>query len=92
MPGWSSFTLADLALAAVMNSHRQLTLSLESNIMFIHSAIEGDVLTAVATETSNHHKIPYYEVKVYNQDNILVCSFTALAYRKNKEFPFDSLM
>lgn len=90
--GGALFTLADLALAAVMNSHRQLTLSLESTITFLHSAVEGDVLTAEATETLNHHKIPYYEVKIYNQAKQLVCNFTGLAYRKKDAFPFDSLM
>lgn len=90
--GGALFTLADLALAAVMNSHGLLTLSLESTITFLHSAVEGDVLTAEAEESFNHHKIPYCEVKIYNQDNILICKFTALAYRKDKDFTFDSLM
>lgn len=90
--GGALFTLADLALAAVMNSHGKLTLSLESNITFLHSAVEGDVLTAEASETFDHHKIPYYEVKIYNQDKHLVCTFTAMAYRKKNDFPFDSLM
>ena len=37
--GGALFTLADLALAAVMNSHGQLTLSIESTITFLHSAV-----------------------------------------------------
>ena len=83
--GGAIFTLADLALAAVMNSHNQLTFSLQSNITFLQSAHEGDVLTAEATETFNHHKIPYAEVKVKNQRGDLVAAFTAVAYRTNKE-------
>lgn len=90
--GGALFTLADLALAAVMNSRGKLTLSLESNITFLHSAVEGDVLTAEATETFNHHKIPYYEVKIHNQEQQLVCTFTAMAYRKKNDFPFEGLM
>lgn len=90
--GGALFTLADLALAAVMNSHGKLTLSLESTITFLHSAVEGDMLTAEATETFNHHKVPYCEVKIFNQDNVLVCAFTAMAYRKKDDFPFDGLM
>lgn len=90
--GGALFTLADLALAAVMNSHGQLTLSIESTITFLHSAVEGDVLTAEATETCNHHKIPYCEVKICNQDNKLICKFTAIAYRKKTDFKFDALM
>ncbi len=79
--GGAIFTLADLALAAVMNSHKTLTFSLQSNISFLQSAKEGDVLTADATETYNHHKIPYIEVKVTNQRGELVCAFSAIAYR-----------
>jgi len=83
--GGAIFTLADLALAAVMNGHGLLTFSLQSSIAFLQSAHEGDTLTAVATETFNHHKIPYIEVKVNNQHNELICAFTAIAYRTKKE-------
>ncbi len=83
--GGAIFTLADLALAAVMNNRGMLTFSLQSNIAFLQSAHEGDTLTAVATETFNHHKIPYIEVKVNNQHNELICAFTAMAYRTKKE-------
>ena len=83
--GGAIFTLADLALAAVMNSHETLTFSLQSNIVFLQSAKEGDVLTAEATETYDHHKIPYIEVKVKNQHGQLVCAFSAIAYRTKQE-------
>lgn len=83
MPGWGAlFTLADLALAAVMNSHGNLTLSIESTVSFLHSAVEGDVLTADATETYNHRKIPYCEVKVSNARGELICALTGIGYRK----------
>ena len=83
--GGALFTLADLALAAVMNSHGRLTLSIESTISFLSSAVEGDLLTAEAVETHSHHKIPYLEVKVRNQCGELVCAFTALGYCKDKD-------
>ena len=79
------FTLADLALAAVMNGRGQLTFSLESTISFLHHALPGDVLTAEARELLNHHKIPYYQIQVHNQRGELVCAMTGLAYRTNKE-------
>lgn len=83
--GGALFTLADIALAAVMNSHGNLTFSIESTISFLRSAVEGDVLTAEAVETHSHHKIPYLEVKVRNQRGELVCAFTALGYCKDKD-------
>lgn len=87
--GGALFTLADLALAAVMNSCGKLTLSIESTISFLSSAVEGDSLTAEAVETRSHHKIPYLEVKIRNQRNELICAFTALGYRKDKEWNFS---
>lgn len=80
--GGAFFTLADLALAAVMNSRGQLTFGLQNNIMYLASAREGDVLTAEAIEVVNHHKIPAVEVRVTNQEGRLLCHVTGIAYRK----------
>jgi acyl-CoA thioesterase len=90
--GGALFTLADLALAAVMNSHGNLTLGVESTITFMKSARLGDVLTAEATEVKNHHKLPYAEVKIYNQNHDLLCAFTGIGYRKDAQMPFEGLM
>lgn len=86
------FTLADIALAAVMNSHEGTTFGIENNIMFLHSAKIGDKLTAEATEVYNHHKIPYVEVRITNQLGELCCVVTGLAYRKSIKMPVDGLM
>ena len=81
--GGAFFTLADLALAAVMNSRGQLTFGIQNNIMYLASAHEGDVLTAEATEIANHHKIPSVEVRITNQEGMLLWHVTGLAYRKH---------
>ena len=86
------FTLADIALAAVMNSHEGTTFGIENNIMFLHSAKIGDKLTAEATEVYNHYKIPYVEVRITNQLGELCCVVTGLAYRKSIKMPVDGLM
>ena len=80
--GGALFTLADLALAAVMNSRGQLTFGIQNNIMYLSSAREGDVLTAEAIEIADHHKIPSVEVRITNQNGRLLCHVTGLAYRK----------
>ena len=82
--GGAIFTLADLAFAAISNGRGQLTFGLQSTIAFLHSAHVGDRLIAEATETYNHHKIPYVEVKVTNQDGQLISAFTGVAYRTNQ--------
>lgn len=85
--GGALFTLADLAIAALMNSNGQLTFGISNSIMFIASAHEGDVLRAEAFFVADHHKIPSVEVRVTNQDNILICHITGMGYRKNIAVP-----
>ena len=80
--GGALFTLADLAIAALMNYNGQLTFGIHNSIMFVSSAREGDVLTAEAVNVSDHHKIPRVEVCVTNQDGRLICHVTGMGYRK----------
>lgn len=90
--GGAIFTLADLAIAAVMNSHGFLTLGIENQITFHNSGILGDRLIAEATEICDHRKIPYAKVTVTNGKGELIASATALAYRKQAPMEYDSLM
>jgi acyl-CoA thioesterase len=80
--GGALFTLADLAIAALMNCRGQLTFGIHNSIMFVASAHEGDVLRAEAVNVSDHHKIPSVEVRVTNQDDVLICHVTGMGYRK----------
>jgi len=81
--GGALFTLADLAIAALMNYQGQLTFGISNSLMFVSSAREGDVLTAEAVTLLNHHKIPSVEVRVTNQDGQLICHVTGMGYRKH---------
>lgn len=85
------FTLADIALAAVMNSREQLTFGIENNIVFLKSAKVGDTLIAEAVEVFNHHKIPYVDVRITNQNGDLCSVVTGLAYRKAANLGIDDL-
>ena len=80
--GGALFTLADLAIAALMNCRGQLTFGISNSIMFVLSAKEGDRLRAEAVSVADHHKIPAVEVRVTNQDGQLVCHVTGMGYRK----------
>ncbi len=82
--GGALFTLADLALAAVMNSRGQLTFGIENNIMFMASARVGDRLRAEAREVADHPKIPTVEARITNQNGQLLCVVTGVAYRKKE--------
>ena len=90
--GGAYFTLADIAIAAVMNSHGQLTFGIENNIVYVKSAKAGDRLTAIATEVMNHHKLPYVDVRITNQQGELCCIVTGIGYRKQSSLPVDELV
>ena len=85
--GGALFTLADLAIAALMNCRGQLTFGINNSMMFVSSAHEGDVLRAEAISVCDHHKIPAVEVRVTNQDNRLICHVTGMGYRKTTSVP-----
>ncbi len=80
--GGALFTLADLAFAAAVNSHLVLTFSTSSNISFFRSVSSGFVY-AEAHELINHPRLPYGEVKVFDEKENLVAVFTSSGYRKN---------
>ena len=83
--GGALFTLADLAIAALMNYREQLTFGISNSIMFVSSAKEGDHLRAEAVSVCDHHKIPSVEVRVTNQEGRLICHVTGLGYRKSQK-------
>lgn len=85
--GGALFTLADLAIAALMNARGQLTVGISNSIMFMSSAKEGDRLRAEAVTVCDHHKIPSVEVRVTNQEGRLICHVTGMGYRKSASLP-----
>lgn len=84
--GGALFTLADLAFAAVANSHKLLTLSVTANITFLRSVKQGYVY-ADAIEVFNHHRIPFIEVRLTDESGELVAVMTSSGYRKEVELP-----
>lgn len=89
--GGALFTLADLAIAALMNARGQLTVGISNSIMFVSSAKEGDMLRAEAVNVADHPKIPSVEVRVTNQEGRLICHVTGMGYRKAVPVPVDTL-
>lgn len=85
--GGALFTLADLAMAALMNQQGDLTFGISSNVMFVSNAKEGDLLRAEAVCIADHHKIPAVEVRVTNQEGCLICHVTGMGYRKAIPLP-----
>ena len=81
---------ADLAFAAVANSRKKLTLSVNANITFLRPAKLGYVY-AEAVEVFNHHRIPFVEVKITDGQGELIAIFTSSGYRKESDLPVDAL-
>lgn len=81
--GGALFTLADLAFAAVANSHGQLTLSLAANITFLRPVSKGFV-EAEATEVFLHARVPFIEVRLTDSEGRLVAVMTSSGYRKQE--------
>ena len=80
--GGALFTLADLAFAAAVNSHLVLTVSTSSNMTFLRSVPLGATVYAEATELVDHHRMPYAEVRITDEQGRLVAIFTSSGYRK----------
>lgn len=81
------YTLADLAFAGVANSHGLITLGINNSITILKSALLGDTIIAEATEVVNHHRLPYCDMKITNQNGDIIAIMTGLGYRLKKEFP-----
>lgn len=90
--GGVMYTLADLAFAGVANCHGTLTLGISNTITFLKSGQLGDRIIAECTEVYDHHKLPYCDMKIKNQNGELLAVMTGLAYRMRRDFPFDELM
>ena len=81
--GGAIFTLADLAFAAAVNSHLVLTVSTSSNITYFRSVPLGATVYAEARELVDHHRMPYAEVRITDEQGRLVAIFTSGGYRKS---------
>ena len=83
--GGALFTLADLAFAAAVNSHLVLTVSTSSNITYFRSVPQGATVYAEAQELVDHHRMPYAEVRLTDEQDRLIAIFTSGGYRKQEQ-------
>ena len=70
--GGAIFSLADFTFAVATNQHEEYyTVSTTSNISFIRPAFNGK-LTAEAIKIKDGKTICFYEISVYDNNNILI--------------------
>lgn len=76
------FTLTDIAMAAMANFNRLGSLSIQSDIRFLSSSIEGDTLTAEATAVYVRKNLNNCKVTITNQDGELIAIAEGMFYVK----------
>lgn len=86
--GGAMFTLADMAFAAAVNTHGVVTVSVNASIVFLKDVRQG-TLYAEARELFDHHRLPFAEVRITDDNGDLVALFTSSGYRK-KHCPLPS--
>lgn len=69
------FLLADTAFAYSCNSHNQRAVAAGASIEFMAPSQRGDLLTAVAQEQHKAGRTGVYDIRVSNQDGILIALF-----------------
>ena len=83
--GAMTYALADSALAFASNARGRKAVSIETSINHLKPVMAGDIITAVAEETSLGHKLAIYHVRVTRGQD-LVALFKGVVYRKEEEW------
>ena len=73
-------TVADTAFGLACNSHNVWTVASGFDVDIVAPAFEGDVLTAMASETSRAGRTGVYDITVRNQNDKLVAVFRGRSY------------
>jgi len=73
--GGITYALADSCLAFSANASGKQFVSIETSISHLKKVALGDTLTAKAALIKGGKQIKVYEVRIYNQDDLLVAHF-----------------
>ncbi len=87
--GAITYALADSALAFASNSQGRKAVSIETSINHLKTVYPGDILKAVAEETSLGDKLAVYHIKVWRGEDI-VALFKGVVFRKQEEWNINS--
>lgn len=85
--GGVTFSFADSALAFASNTHGNITVSIENNIVYPARVLEDDVLIAVAQKIHVGNRIATYNVTVAKESGEGVAHFRGTVYRTNRPIP-----
>jgi acyl-CoA thioesterase len=82
--GGIAFSLADSAFAFACNNRNNLSVALDTSIVFTKQTLPGNVLTAEAKEIHNGRSTGLYHISVTNQQGELVAQFKGTCFRTGK--------
>jgi len=86
--GGAIFSLLDVAFETACNSHGTTAVALNVMVTYMAAPAPGSTLTAEARELSCTRKTANYDIKAHDQEDRLIASCQALAYRKGTPLPF----
>ena len=86
--GGAVFGLIDEAFETAGQTEGTIAVALNVNITYVASPRPGVILKAEAKRVSQTKKTAVYEVKVTDQNDCLIATCQALAYRTGKPIPF----
>ena len=88
--GGAIFSLMDEAFMVSSNSDGRVAVALDVNVIFHNPAKKGRKLKAESNEIHSSQKIAAYEIRVTDEDDVLIATCHAIAYRKKEKLPFLS--
>lgn len=86
--GGALFAVIDEAFETASNSHGTVAVALNMNITYISPPSPGSGLIAEAREISRTQRTAVYNIKLFDEQNLLIASCEALVYRKKEALPF----
>ena len=86
--GGAIFSLMDEAFQVSCNSHGTVAVALCVNVVYHNPAQAGSRLRAESREINCSKKTATYQIEVKDENDILIATCQALAYRKKDKLPF----
>ena len=86
--GGALFALIDEAFETASQTDGTIAVALNVNVTYVSSPQAGAKLRAEAKRVSQTKKTSGYDIKVSDENNNLIATCSALAYRTGKPIPF----
>jgi acyl-CoA thioesterase len=86
--GGAIFSLMDEAFQVSCNSHGTVAVALSVSVVYHNPPRRGARLRAESHEVNRSTKTATYDIRVMDENDVLIASCQALAYRKKERLPF----